>query len=340
MPIDPNVLRPRVPRLGTITTGYGVEATSRAGNAYSRPTKSDTLVFHTNDEEAARAVAAALGGRISEDSTTWGFDVITDARSVKVEVLPAGFRQSLESWRAGQCARRCDGVTMSLLDGKPTSQPCLCEEEMARGMERECDPHTSLPVLVELAVPRLGVWEVKSTAWGTASNLSGSLDTLRMMGVTAARVPAILSMVDRTVRDANDDVWEVTELHLMLAARLDELSALTGATQPAAVGQAPQAAQAALPSVTESNSDVREGLVKRLAHLRAEALELTIRDQLAADWQQMFPDRERPSDLSVEELAEWVRLVDATVADAAQRKADTPPEPEQPALTDDDEPPF
>lgn len=336
MPIDPNVLRPRVPRLGTITTGYGVEAMSRAGNAYSQPTKSETLVFHTNDEEAAHAVVAALGGHISEDSPTWKFDVITATREAKVEVLVAGFRQSLESWRAGQCARRCDGVTMSLLDGKATNRTCLCEEEMAAGQERLCDPHTTLPVLVELSVPRLGVWEVKSTSWGTASNLSGALQTLQMMGVQAARVPAVLSMVDRTVRDAQNQVRDITELQVMLAARLEQLEALTGATTPAAVGAGAASLPAGEPE-PDTDGAHREALVGRLAHLRAEALELDIRDQLAADWQQMFPDRERPSDLSVEELAEWVRLVDATVTDAAQKVAE---QPAQPALPEDDEPPF
>lgn len=342
MTIHPSVLRPRIPRLGTITTGYGVEATSRAGSSYSRPTKSDTLVFHTNDEEAANAVAAALGGRISEDSPTWQFDVITGVRSAKVEVLVAGFRQSLESWRAGQCARRCDGVTMSVLDGKPTSQPCLCEQEMARGAERQCDPHTTLPVLVELNVDRLGVWEVKSTSWGTASNIAGALDTLRMMGVTAVRVPAILSMADRKVRDASDDVWEVTELHLTLAARMEELATLTGATRPAEVDGAPKAALPAAATPENSEDDeARNELLANLTALRRMALDYDLRTTLASDWKQMFPDRSRPSELTNDELEQWVRLVHATVTDAAQAAQEQAAEPEQPPLpNDDDEVPF
>jgi hypothetical protein len=339
MTIDPSILRPRVPRLGTVTTGYGQEATSRAGNAYSRPTRSDTLVFHTNDREVAEMVAATLGGRISEDSPTWEFDVITARREVEVRVLVAGFRQALESWRAAQCARRCDGVTMSLLDGRPVSgQPCLCNEEMADGQERECAPHTTLPVLVDLDVPRLGVWEVKSTSWGTASAIAGTLNTLAMMGVTAPMVPAVLSMVDRTLRDASNQVREVTDLHLTIAAGFDQLEALGSVTQrglpvgPAEL-EAPEDEPA--PEPLSEDDARRSELGERLALLRREVARLEMRQAVASDWEQMFPGRERPSDLTVDELAEWVRLVEAHVADAAHPPADSGPEAAQPPLPDE-----
>jgi hypothetical protein len=233
--IDPEILAPRIPRLGTITTGYGVEATSQRGKSYSRPTRADAFVFHTNDPEVANAVQVALGGDLSTDSPTWEYDVVTEARRLEVDLLPAGIGQNLEQWRAAQVARRCDGVTMSTLDGQRTSQPCLCAVEMAQGRERACDPHTRMPLLVELDLDRFGVWEVKSTAWGTARNVAGVRAALTMAGVTSGRVPAIVTMVDREVRDAQNQVHTVAEIEVAIASSISSLASLASGT-PALVG--------------------------------------------------------------------------------------------------------
>lgn len=304
--IDPDVLAPRIPRLGTITTGYGVEATSQAGNAYSRPTRADAFVFHTNDPEVANAVQMALGGDLSTDSPTWGYDVVTDARRLEVDLLPAGIRQNLEQWRAAQVARRCDGVTTSTLDGKRVSQPCVCEAEMAQGRERACDPHTTMPLLVDLDLERFGVWEVKSTAWGTARNVAGVRDALTMAGVTSGRVPAIVTMVDRDVRDAQNRVHTVAEIEVAIASSIHSLAAISSGA-PALVGTPGSAGEL-------GPGSERDELLARLKALRDEARDLGLREQLGRDWGERHGDV-APSEVSDDALSDWVDHVEDLVAD-------------------------
>ena len=304
--IDDEILAPRIPRLGTITTGYGVEATSKAGNAYSRPTRADAFVFHTNDPEVANAVQMALGGDLSTDSPTWGYDVVTDARRLEVDLLPAGIRQALEQWRSAQVARRCDGVTMSTLDGKRVSQSCVCAAEIERGQERACDPHTTMPLLVDLDLERFGVWEVKSTAWGTARNVKGVRDALMMAGVHSGRVPAIVTMVDRDVRDAQNKVHTVAEIEIGIASSMQSLASLSSGA-PALVGTPDRAGEIGPGTARDEN-------LARLKSLRDEARDLGLRERLGQDWGDLHGDAV-PSEVSDEALSDWVDHVEDLVAD-------------------------
>jgi hypothetical protein len=321
--IHPDILRPRVPRLGTVTTGYGVEATSRRGGTYSKPTRSDTLVFHTNDEEVAEAVRAAYGGHISKHSPTWEFDVITDQRSIAVTALATGFRQALEDWRAAECLRRCDGVTMSTVEGKPNVRPCMCNLEMERGEERRCTPTTILPVLLEaVKADRLGIWELRSNSWGTAAAFAGTLQALQMTGVSAPSFPAIVQMVDRTVRDVSGELREVVELQLTVAASHHQLAELASRASELPAG----------PAELEDPRDLehRAALMDSWANVQRRAHQAGLRDRLADDWRTMFGSGKRFEDLTVGELEAWVELADATVADA-----ESPQEPAEPPAEGD-----
>lgn len=281
--IRDEVLHGRVPRLGTLTVGYGVEATSQQGRSYSRPTRASTLVFHSDDPEVATAVQTRFGGDVSTDSPTWGYDVITDVREVPCQVLPAGFRQALEAWRAAECLRRCDGVVMSTQAGKPGSWPCVCETEMTDGNPRLCTPSTVLPVFVDLDCPRFGVWEVRSGSWGTAANLKGAMAALGMVGAASGAVPAVLSMHDRQVRDASGQVRDVVELRLTVAV-----------------------SHQALAAGTQALSDPRRADVEaRWQEVRDAASEAGVIDRLRAEWQTRHGSA-TPADLSTDELAAWV----------------------------------
>lgn len=229
MPIDPSVVAPRVPRLGTITVGRGKTASSQAGREYSQPRREDTLVFHTNDGEVANAVQMLFGGDVFTESPTWGFDVVTDATQMTVRTLTSLFRQDLCAYSRSQTLRRCDGVRMSMIEGRPASADCLCVGEMAAGKDRTCSPYTNMPVLIDLDVDRAGTWEVKSTSWGTAANIAGTMRLLLATGLTG-EVPAILEMRKRVVKDAKGETHEVPELHLTPAV---SLAALTGDSRPA-----------------------------------------------------------------------------------------------------------
>jgi hypothetical protein len=330
MTIHDDVLRPRIPRLGTITTGRGVEATSRAGNAYSRPTKAKSLVFHTDDGEVAAAVQSRFGGVVLTDSPSWGYDVVTAGREAELLILPGGFRQALELWRAAECLRRCDGIVMSTLQGRPVSRGCLCDEEMARGEDRACRPTTVMPAVVELDVERFGVWEVRSNSWGTASGFKGVLQALAMVGAGAASVPAVLSMVDRTVRDTKGAVHDVVEFQLTIARSHRALGELASKAA-GELGAAP------LPELGSGESR-RLALMERWAELQLEAHRLGLREQLKADWRGMFAGRGF-EDLTVEELSDWLALVDGSVVDARAILAEEGSSPRVPETVPPSPPP-
>ena len=299
--IADDVLRGREPKLGTITVGRGVAATSRKGGTYSRPRRESTLVFHTDDPQVATAVQTALGGSVYTDSPTWGFDVVTDADEVDVDLLPGGFRQALELWRAAECARRCDGVTMRTLDGKPTDRPCLCEQEMDSGADRSCTPSTVLPVLVRLDVERWGVWQVRSNAWGTADHLKGTIRMLSALGITGGRVPAVLRVATRKVRDTSGQVHEVPELTAVVAASADTVEAI-----------------AAGPAALTSGDDARARAVLmgdwQTVLARAQRIGGLV-ERLRDDFRQAYAGR-TPDELSVPELRDWLAIARATVEDA------------------------
>lgn len=310
--IDDDVVRARIPRLGTITTGRGVEATSRKGGQYARPTKAQTLVFHTDDEEVAAAVHRKLGGELVADSPTWGHDVVTGVREVDLLILPSGFRQDLVLYRAAECLRRCDGRMMSTQAGRPVSAPCVCESEIAQGRDRACKPSTILPAMVELDVERFGVWEVRSNSWGSASNVKGTMVALQMVGALDA-VPAVLSMVDRQVRDADRNVRDVVELQVAIARSHRSLTELASEAQQA-IGTP------ALSELPAGDDGARLDLMQDWSDLQGRAHRLGLRQTLVSDWRTMFgsePKRDL-ADLSLDELRSWVSLVDGTVSDAEQ----------------------
>lgn len=226
--IDDTILEGRIPRLGTITVGHGVESTSKAGNTYAKPTKSETLVLHTNDPELANAAQMTFGGDIATDSPTWDYDVITDQTAIPVTIFAPGFRQHLELWRTAECARRCDGITMSTESGKPTSKPCVCAVEISQGQDRKCKPHTTLPVILDLGVDRIGVWEVRSTAWGTARQIKGAVQMIDVAGLTGP-VSGAVSMHVRQVRDSAGKVWDAAEIQVAIEGQTPDV---TGGDRP------------------------------------------------------------------------------------------------------------
>lgn len=324
--IDDAVLHARIPRLGTITTGRGVERQSQRGATYAQPRKASTLVFHTDDELVARAVAQRFGGTMLDESPTWAYDVETDHRSIEALAIPAGFRQALELWRAAECVRRCDGVTMSTYDGKPTSRTCLCAEELAQGRDRACTPSTVLPLIIELDVERFGVWELRSNAWGTASSIKGTMHALAMVGATQGSVPVVVSMVDRKVRDAQGDVHGVVELAVAIARSHASLADLAGRAHEL---DAPPVIE--LPE-GETDAGTRLDLMSEWADLQGRAHRAGLREQLAGEWRAMFGESGKASfdDLDLAELEAWVRVVRGEVAEAER------PEPVSGAVSSPD----
>lgn len=229
--IRDEVVYARVPRLGTITTGYGQERQARSGATVPQPIRSDTLVFHTQDASLAEAAHATYGGRIVTDSPSWAFDVVTEVREIDATLVRVLFRQALEHWKRGECARRCDGVETSTIDGRPNVRPCVCSAEIARGADRLCKPHTIMPVLLNLPAERFGVWEVRTAGWRSASALKGTLAVVKMLG-DPPLVPVVVRMDTGQGRTAQGKVVDVTEITAVVAQSPPDLAQLAAAARP------------------------------------------------------------------------------------------------------------
>lgn len=349
--IADDVLRASIPRLGTVTVGRGVLRQSQAGNDYSQPTRAKSLVFHTNDDAAADAILSTLGGRHHTDSPNYAHDVELDpGKTVPVMVLPFGWRQNMEDWRAAECRRRCDGLRMATVDGKPADEPCRCQIEMDTmgAQERTCSPHTVLPVLVDLDLARFGVWEVRSTAYGSARRLKGAIQALQMVGVTQAQVPGVLFTETVQTRDSTGKVWDVLELDVRIAADHHALAQLASSAPVRALDppdlpalgngdQPPEPTGDA--RAEEDEARARQALATDLRSLRESADEFGLRDVLAAAWAERHPDAERLGDLDLASLTAWVQYVRSTVDEAEERAraaaAAGPPKPPPPAGEDD-----
>jgi hypothetical protein len=229
--IRDEVVYARVPRLGTITTGYGQERQAKSGATVPLPRRSDTLVVHTQDATLAEAAQATYGGKVVTDSPSWSFDVVTDVRELHATMVRVLFRQALELWKRGECARRCDGVETSTIDGRPNVRPCVCSAEMARGADRACKPHTVMPVLLDLPAERFGVWEVRTSGWRSASALKGTLAVVKMLG-DPPLVPVVVRMDTGQSRTNRGQVVDVTEITAVVAQAPPDLAQLVAASRP------------------------------------------------------------------------------------------------------------
>lgn len=338
--ITDSLLRGSIPRLGTITVGRGVEATASNGRTYSQPRKTDGLVFHTNDLEVADAVAATLGGTVHDDSPSWERDVELAADQwVECLVLPFGFRQNLELWRAAECARRCDGDVTSTVDGSPLVAPCVCAREMANGGQRECKPHSVLPVLVDLGVARFGVWEVRSTAWGSARKLKGAVQALVMVGASTGQVPAVLGTEATQVRDQSRKVWDVVDLELRIAADHHHLAELAAASARPELEAGPDVGAGGpdVPPLDQPHEPTADGpaddpeeraraaMMEDWKALAARGDAAGVKQQLHEAWQ-AHSDADRFSSLTLAELTGWMQTARRIVDEAAPSLSDAPDE--------------
>lgn len=168
----------RLPEAGRLRTGV------KAGK---RPKAIPTWRITSHDQEAVAQVASIYGGtpRPWSDSPTPGqWEVITEAAELRIVLPPdpLGSTPIYESWSAGGCQRRCDGLTcqtpISGPDGtEMTDVPCMCQ---AKG-EMVCRPHTRLSVILP-DVRFGGTWRYESaTSWNVAQEIPGMVDLIQSL---------------------------------------------------------------------------------------------------------------------------------------------------------------
>lgn len=298
--IDDAIMPARLTTIGTITVG--------TTNERGHPQRSSTFVFHTDDDKAAKAVQGTYGGTVVTEQGNWQYDVVTDVTEFNAGAIPAGFRQWMEQWATAKCLRRCTGTRMVTRDGKPTDEPCLCAAE-GKSPGEVCSPSTAIPLVVDLPrLPRLSLWDLKSTAFGSARNLKDAYTTMQVMvadpGVT---IPVVVRAVGTKVRDRDGKVWDTTEMSLTVAAGTQTLAQIGTADEPQA-----------LDSGDDPERRARAALIDEFGRLIDRAKHAGVYDQVRADWDAFRDDADDPDPaaLDSERLGRWVDLVRSTVEDA------------------------
>ena len=157
MPIANLARRPR--ELGRIRIGQRV--TGQDGK--TRPAKLDRFRVTSASRLLLDQVAGLYGGEVhvwQPPSGPQQFEVVTAAARIPVLVPPQPVSQWLETWSAGGCVHRCDGVT-EVISGLP------CDG----GPEHiEAKPTTRLNVILR-DVAAVGVFRLESHGWNAAAEL-------------------------------------------------------------------------------------------------------------------------------------------------------------------------
>jgi len=217
-------LQRRIQEVGRIRIGALVATTT----GKKRPAKLATFRLTSPDKVRIDAAAAAYGGTPRQWDAPSGqqWEVITDTDELAVVVPPSemAFSQWYETWSAGGCQRRCDGVTELISD-----QPCLCDPD-----NRECDIHSRLSVmLTDLA--GLGVWRLDTSGYYAAVELAGAVTVIATAAGQGSMLPARLRITQRQVKRPGEPRRDFVVPTLDVEITPRDLFALAGAGRQLAV---------------------------------------------------------------------------------------------------------
>lgn len=164
-------LQRRLTQVGVIRLGQ--QLVSQRGKNY--PAKLETLRFTSPSQALIEAVAAKLGGTPRPWDSPVGpqFEVITNAREIRVLVPPQNIDPNYELWGNGFRSRMCDGETERI-----RRQSCLCEPvraaALAAGRDLKpgevCKPTTRMSLMLA-DIQSLGTWKLESHGWNAAAEL-------------------------------------------------------------------------------------------------------------------------------------------------------------------------
>jgi hypothetical protein len=160
-------------------------------SAKGAPQKLETFRVTSRDQARVTEIAAVYGGTVTPWEERAGeFEVVTETAELPILLLPGqALSQWYETWSAGGCQRRCDGVTDVISDG-----PCVCDNEPG---DRKCKPTTRLSVMLP-EIPGLGVWRLESHGYYAAVELSATAGMLEQATARGQMFPARLRIDQRS----------------------------------------------------------------------------------------------------------------------------------------------
>ncbi|WBB94252.1 hypothetical protein [Verrucosispora sp. WMMC514] len=164
-------LQRRLTQVGVIRLGQ--QLMSKNNKPY--PSKLETLRFTSPSKAIVEAAAAQFGGTVQPWASSVGpqFEVITNAREIRVLVPQQQIDPNYELWGNGFRQRMCDGETERI-----SQKGCLCAPVRAAAQAagrnlkpgEVCKPTTRLSVMVA-DIPSLGVFKLESHGWNAAAEL-------------------------------------------------------------------------------------------------------------------------------------------------------------------------
>ncbi|MEU3452109.1 hypothetical protein ABZ671_00500 [Micromonospora sp. NPDC006766] len=326
-------LQRRLTQVGVIRLGQ--QLVSKGGKNY--PAKLETLRFTSPSKSLIEAVAALLGGQVKPwEFQGPQFEVITNAREIRVLVPPQQIDPNYELWGNGFRARMCDGETERI-----RQKPCLCApvKAAAQAAGRDlkagevCKPTTRVSLMLA-DVPSLGTWKLESHGWNAAAELP-----MLAEAIANARqpIPARLEIQRREKKllhpnkpqdkQVESRVFMVPVLHFDFVTPAQAFSGQIGAAAAAAQRQvvaAQLAAIGAAPADAPGDGDkLTPGDVIRLAP------RTTTLEALQALWKDAHRDKAL-TDESVAVLTEQAARLEAARKQAAQTPADAQPAASEP----------
>lgn len=168
--------------------------------AKGQPQKLTTFRLTSPSLPLLTAAARLYGGTprewqgAPEDGT---FELYTETNVLDIIVPPAfsqrdgsaqaPYSQYFELWAGGGCTRRCDGETELI-----TGRACMCDPE-----KPTCKITTRASLMLP-RVPGLGVWLLESHGWNAATEMTGTLELLRMAAEGNRFITANLRLEQRT----------------------------------------------------------------------------------------------------------------------------------------------
>ena len=161
-------------------------------SAKGAPQKLETFRLTSRDQSRITEVAAVYGGTVRPWEERPGeYEVVTETAELPILLLPGQALSAwYETWSAGGCQRRCDGVTDVISDG-----PCVCDTEP--GDDRKCKPTTRLSVMLP-EIPGLGVWRLESHGYYAAVELAATAGMLEQATAKGQMFPARLRIDQRS----------------------------------------------------------------------------------------------------------------------------------------------